>query len=310
MYFMGLNKADKKKLETEVISNDARLKLTRLIRDACDSEDLNVDLIRRNHFINTARAVLKRPIYPLEPDDNAMYMNEEFGWHYAETELVMRRPNTAELVEILGDMLQQKMLKLSDVNGLLEEGFDSDISVRILSDQEIEDEPEELEQPNIRLLTARMEAPFDQKDYGGVLHASASIFETLAKLVFNNPNVENQTLASFFEGYRKQSKLPTPLLNYILRTYKRRNVEPLAGHGGTRPPRVTAREAASLVEMTKMCVRLERRLGQAEIDAATVATSTGAAIGPARRRSTPRMGSAGKAQKTKPKRKKSKVAAA
>jgi hypothetical protein len=119
MYFMGLNKADKKKLETEVISNDARLKLTRLIRDACDSEALNVDLIRRNHFINTARAVLKRPIYPLEPDDNAMYMNEEFGWHYAETELVMRRPNTAELVEILGDMLQQKMLKLSDVNGLL-----------------------------------------------------------------------------------------------------------------------------------------------------------------------------------------------
>jgi hypothetical protein len=58
MYFMGLNKADKKKLETEVISNDARLKLTRLIRDACDSEALNVDLIRRNHFIRSSPMIM------------------------------------------------------------------------------------------------------------------------------------------------------------------------------------------------------------------------------------------------------------
>jgi hypothetical protein len=278
MYFLGLKRAEKKKLETEVISNEARLKLTRLMRKRCESNDANVHLINRNHYINTARAVLGLPIYRLESDDWGLYMNEEFAWHMAESELVMRRPDTAQLVEIVGDMLQQGMLDLSAVNGILaednasvrfgDEGFDHDISVRVLSDEEIEDEGDELEHPNIRLLTTRMESAFEQKDYAGVLHASATIFETLAKLVFGNPNVENQTLAGLFDGYRKRSELPDQLLDYILETYKRRNIEPLAGHGATKPPTVTAKSGAVLVEMTKMCVRLERRLALQEIDGA------------------------------------------
>jgi hypothetical protein len=281
MYFMGLKKAEKKKLETEVVSNGARLKLTRLIRKQCESNDANVRLINRNHYINTARAVLGLPIYRLDADDWGMYENEEFGWHMAETELVMRRPDTAQLMEILGDMLQQRMLDLSAVNGILAEdnssvrfeveGFDGDIFLRFLSDEEIEEESDEAEHFNIRLLTTRMEGAFGQQDYAGVLHAAANIFETLAKLVFNDPNVENQTLASIFNGYRKRSALPEPLLDYILETYKRRNVEPLAGHGATEPPRVSARDAAVLVEMTKMCVRLERRLALQEIGAVPAA---------------------------------------
>jgi hypothetical protein len=112
----------------------------------------------------------------------------------------------------------------------------------------------------------------------GVLHASANIFETLAKLVFNSPNVKNQTLASLFDGYRKRSELPELLLDYVQETYKRRNIEPLAGHGATKPPTVSAKDAAVLVEMTKMCVRLERRLAGQEIDAATaVSGGTGSA---------------------------------
>jgi hypothetical protein len=277
MYFMGLKKAEKKRLEAEVISNEARLKLTRLMRKRCESNDANVHLINRNAYVNTARAVLGLPIYRLESDDEGMYMSEEFAWHIGETELVMRRPDTAQLIEILSDMLQQGMLDLSAVNGILAEdnasvrfkaeGFDDDISVRFLSDEEIEDEGDEAEHPNIRLLTTRMESAFEQKDYAGVLHASANIFETLAKLVFSNPNVENQTLASLFDGYRKRSALPEQLLDYILETYRRRNVEPLAGHGATKPPTVSAKNAAVLVEMTKMCVRLERRLALQEIDA-------------------------------------------
>jgi hypothetical protein len=73
MYFMGLKRAEKKKLETEVISNEARLKLTRLMRKRCESNDANVHLINRNHYINTARAVLGLPIYRLESDDWGMY---------------------------------------------------------------------------------------------------------------------------------------------------------------------------------------------------------------------------------------------
>ncbi len=79
MYFMGLNKIEKKKLKTEVISNEARLKLTRLMRKRCDSNDSNVNLINRNRYINTARRVLDLSIYRLELDDWGMYMNEEFG---------------------------------------------------------------------------------------------------------------------------------------------------------------------------------------------------------------------------------------
>ena len=42
MYFMGLDKIEKKKRETEAISNEARLKLTRLMRKRCDSNDSTV----------------------------------------------------------------------------------------------------------------------------------------------------------------------------------------------------------------------------------------------------------------------------
>lgn len=276
MYFMGLTKSQKRSLESEVISNDARLKLTRLVRAACVSSDGNVSLIKRNQFINIARTVLGLSIYRLQADDDDMYMNEEYGWHFGETELVMRRPNTADLVDILGDLLQQGLLNLNAVNAILaedntsvrfeDEGFDDDISVRILSDQDIADEGNEAEHPNIRLLVARMDDAFDRKDYSAVLHTSATIFETLAKLVFDNPRVENQTLGGLFEGYRQRSELPGPVLDYILEVYNRRNREPLAGHGATSPPTVSPAEATVLVEFTKMCVRLERRLAEQELD--------------------------------------------
>jgi len=248
MTFKGLNRAERTKLESEVISNDARLRLTRLIRNNCISKEPNVDLIKRNNYINVANSVMELPIFRLEPDDWGQYENEEFGWHYGETELIMRRPNTPQLIEILGDMLQQRMLQIDAVNEILTDdnvsvrfdakGFDEDISVRILSDEEIEEDAEEADHPNIRLLSIRMNRAFEDKDYPGVLHASASIFETLTKLVFGNPNVENETLGAFFNGYRNRSALPAPLLDYILETYKRRNVEPLAGHGSTVPPTV------------------------------------------------------------------------
>lgn len=59
---MGLSKAERKALEAEVISNDARLKLTRLIRHYArpsrGGEDANIGLIRRNQLINIANTVL------------------------------------------------------------------------------------------------------------------------------------------------------------------------------------------------------------------------------------------------------------
>lgn len=284
MSFMGLSKAESKALEAEVISNDARLQLTRLIRRRArtsrGSEDANIGLIHRNQFINIANTVLGRPIYRLEPDDMGLYMSEEFAWHAGELELIMRRPDTAQLAGILGDLLQEDMLSVAAVNDILAadnssirfetHGFDENVSLHLLSTLEIEEETANADHPNIRLLVQRMETAYEQGDFSAVLHAGASVFETLAKLVINNTKVENETLGGIFQGYRKRSNLPDAVLDYIKETYDRRNTEPLAGHGATTPPDISGEEAAVLIEMTRMVVKLERRLAEQEFDKAPI----------------------------------------
>ncbi|WP_370144134.1 hypothetical protein [Bradyrhizobium elkanii] len=271
---MGLTKSQRKSLEAEVISNDARLKLTRLVRAECRPGEGNVGIIHRNSFVNIARTVVDLSIYRLEEDEDEMYSNGAYAWHFAETELIMRRPDTAQLVETLADFLQLGMLSVNGVNAILAEdnasirfrSHDGAISVEILSDQDLQEEDGEAEHPNIRLLVDRMETANAQNDFAAVLHTSATIFETLAKLVFNSPSVENETLGGFFDGYRQRSTLPAPILDYILEVYRRRNREPLAGHGATTAPTVSASDAAIIIEMTKMCIRLERRLSAPELD--------------------------------------------
>jgi hypothetical protein len=113
---------------------------------------------------------------------------------------------------------------------------------------------------NIQILIGRMEDALRRDDYPGVLHASASIFETLAKDVIGLPSIQDQTLKSFFERYRKDSTLPDEILNYILDIYESRNTTPLAGHGSTRTPTMSREAAISLSEMTKAFVRIEYML--------------------------------------------------
>lgn len=114
--------------------------------------------------------------------------------------------------------------------------------------------------PNIKTLFERMENALEMDDYAAVLHASANIFETLAKDVVGIPSIQNQTLKSFFERYRKESILPQEILDYILAIYESRSTTPLAGHGSTRPPNISREVAISLCEMTKAFVRIEYRL--------------------------------------------------
>jgi N-acetylglucosamine kinase-like BadF-type ATPase len=111
--------------------------------------------------------------------------------------------------------------------------------------------------PNIARLYKRMDRAYEDQDYAAVLHASASIFETVVKLKFRNQNVETQTLGGLFDGYRRRSELPAQILDFIRETYKRRNTEPLSGHGATRPPSINRNEAKALKEFTKVIVRLE-----------------------------------------------------
>jgi len=117
-----------------------------------------------------------------------------------------------------------------------------------------------VEHPNIRVLKDRMGDAVARDDRAGILHASASIFETMAKDVVGIQTVQNQTLKSFFDRYRKGSTLPNEILDYMLAVYEARNVTPLAGHGSTQIPNLSREEAVALAEMTKAFVRIEYRL--------------------------------------------------
>ncbi len=114
--------------------------------------------------------------------------------------------------------------------------------------------------PNIQILIKRMENSFMSEDYGGVLHSSACIFETMAKDISLLPTIQNQTLKGFFERYRKDSNLPAPILDYILSIYNKRNTTPLAGHGSTQSHNISKEEALSLSEFTKTIIRIQYKL--------------------------------------------------
>jgi hypothetical protein len=274
MAFLGLNKKERSALELEIIPHEARLKLTRLIRDVCQCEEPAIELVRTHEFVNIANQVMERPIYILEPDEwGEEYAHGDYAWLRSQRELIMRIPTTIELVEILADYLQQGLLRRNAVNTILKScncGFSFaaeeqrndkvKISVDILSVDEIPEADLSHEHVNIRSLVRRMDRALAEKDAPAVLHVAASVFETLAKDVLKNPKVDNQPLGGFFEAYRKKSLLPDTILDYMLQVYKDRNTTPLAGHGSTAVPDISDQQAIVLAEMTKAIIRSERSL--------------------------------------------------
>jgi len=271
---MGFDKKEKGQLELEVVPHDTRLRLTRLIRHRCAHPEAPFQLVWTARFVNIANHAMHRPTLELESDDwGEDYPHAAYAKLESERELIMRIASTVELAEILGDYLQEKLLERDPVNEILEEGncgftfkvresHNDEISVSIVikSVKDIGEADLSKEHPNIRVLVNRMDRTLRDHDYAGVLHASASIFEVLAKDVVKNPNVQDKTLASFFGAYRKASGLPGSILDYIEQVYKERNIEPLAGHGSVKEPKIEAREATLLDEMTKAIVRSERKL--------------------------------------------------
>ncbi|MGG1638842.1 hypothetical protein [Paenibacillus sp. NRS-1760] len=276
MIFLGLSDADKEKLQYEVISDTARLKLTRLIRGISSSDNSEVEIFRQNRFVNITRNVMNVPIYVLESDYWGEYNVAEYAWHIGEIELIMRRPNTIQLVEILADFVQNGMIDEGVINEVLiadgcsllieRNGFNGNVNVLISSIDDTDDNHSKDEHPNIRVLVHRMERSLADKDYSAVIHASASIFETLAKDIVNLQSVQNQSLGNFFKRYRMDSRLPNPILDFIEDIFKRRNTEPLAGHGNLQQPTVNKEEAVVLSEMTKTFVRIERQLAMPQLN--------------------------------------------
>lgn len=146
--FIGLTKIEKEQLKYEVISNNARLGMTRLIRAMCKSDDSNIQLLRQNRFVNIGKNVLGKPLYILEPDDMGGYYPAEHAWHLGGIEILLRRPNTLQLVEILADILQENHVDIYTINQILiedgvsinfEEDSNGNVNVGILSIEDIDE---------------------------------------------------------------------------------------------------------------------------------------------------------------------------
>jgi hypothetical protein len=284
MPFMRLTAKQNNALELEVVPHEARVELTRIIRHVCHRDESEITLIHENEFINIANQVLGKPIYILNGGDWGEYHPAEYAWHHGQRELIMRIPSTPQLAEILADYLQKGMVQTKSVNEILSNygcsfsfeevesshSEETRIKVKVTPVESIDDVDLNNDHPNVRRLVARMDKALADKDFAGVLHASASIFETLAKDVMKNPNVNNETLASFFDGYKKKSLLPAPVLDYMLLVYKERNTQPLAGHGSLTEPSISPEHAVTLCELTKTIVRIERKLSEQVIAPTTV----------------------------------------
>ncbi|MDS4025501.1 MAG: hypothetical protein RKO25_00695 [Candidatus Contendobacter sp.] len=272
-YSIYLSKDDKKQLEYEVVSQEFRVHLTRLIER--NENFARHYFINQNWLINRSRTLVGKTVYVLQADDMGGYEDCEYAWHNGEFELCFRRLDTNRLIELLCEVVDRKWLLRKDVNHLLgQEGASFRLTggaptgVEVISVEKLEEDAPQLnEHPNIRALVNRMVSSLDNSDYAGVLHSSASIFETLAKDVVGIPSVQDQTLASFFDRYKKDSQLPTELQAKILDTYKSRNSTPLAGHGSTQAPSITKEEAVTLCELTKAFVRIEYHLLAEKADA-------------------------------------------
>jgi hypothetical protein len=260
-------------LELEQPSVDLRTFFTRVLRDSCSPGDA-VSLIRMNDLINRARTIQGKKIFVLDADDWGDYPPAYYAWHQGEFELILRGLTTVEFVEFIAELVEQEYLARNWVNRYFEEDnlavrieamSGGELSVEVLPLAELKELASDKDQPrwhdNIRLLLDRMEDAKKNGDHAGLLHAGASIFETLAKQVIGIESVQDQTLGGIFERYRKDSNLPAPILDYIKALYDRRNTTPLAGHGSlSTPPNLSEEEAVTLIETTKAFVRIEYRL--------------------------------------------------
>ena len=269
-YPIRLSEADVSQLEFEIVSDELLIYFTRKLEQWSEEPDeLDDILMRKNRLINMSRTISGGKIYVLEAVDMGGYWPQERIYHDGEFKLIFRRLSTAEFAEFACDLIEQGCLDRDEVNRLMEKDgvsfrflktHDGKVDVEVMPLKELEERETVAAHGNISLLMQRMETALKAEDYAAVLHASASIFETLAKDIVGISAVQDKTLKSFFDRYRQDSSLPDAFLDYILETYESRNVTPLAGHGSTAIPTITKEQSIVLMEMTKAFVRSEYKL--------------------------------------------------
>src|SRR5690606_23015025 len=130
-----------------------------------------------------SRTISGGKIYTLTDDLESI----EFSWHDSNFLLIFRELNTIEFIEFVCDLINYEYFKIEFINDLLKKEGASffiyssagKLGIEIYSIEEIEKENLDEEHLNIRTLVARMDTAFQNEDYANVLHASASIFETM-----------------------------------------------------------------------------------------------------------------------------------
>ncbi len=256
-------------LEFEIVSQELRVHLTRELDSRITPEAYPENkIVHQNSIINMSRSLAGLPQYVLESDDDGSFLPAEHAWHTGEFHLSLRQLDTVQLVELLGELINDEWFRVDEINELLKRDgvsfkyvlHNDRLRVEVYPLNRLETEAEETGHPNIRVLVKRMDDSLDRDDFSGVLHASASIFETMAKDIVASPSVQDQTLGSFFDRYRKDSSLPIEVLDYVKSVYDARSTTPLAGHGHTQPSSITIEEAVVLAEMTKAFVKIEYTL--------------------------------------------------
>lgn len=268
-----LTKDQTTSLKYEVVPTSLKIFVTRFMRRGRAVESDIPDIYWQNDVVNRARTLAELPIYVLESDHMGEYEAQEHAWHRSEFELCLRRLNSIEFVEFLGECIEDKWLRLEEVNAWLaaanmsvefywESNSSGPLAVVVHPVAGLDAELEEHPRPNVRTLIARLDRELEARDFSAVLHCSATVFETVAKDVVGIPSIAEQTLGGFFDRYRKDSSLPESILDFILDVYQRRNTVPLAGHGHLAEPEISHKEAELLVALTKAFVTFETRMSQ------------------------------------------------
>ena len=106
---------------------------------------------------------------------------------------------------------------------------------------------------------SRMEACLERHDASGVIHASATIFETMAKDILQEESIQNRSFGGFIDKFNKESRLPENIKLIVKEVFSLRNTSPLSGHGSTKPEEISIEDAISLAALTKAIVEIEYR---------------------------------------------------
>jgi hypothetical protein len=118
---------------------------------------------------------------------------------------------------------------------------------------------DQLAHSNVIALIGRMERCLENNDPSGVLHAAASILETMAKDIIGSKTITDKTLGSFIQQYKNKSNLPEEIKGVVSGIYNLRNTMPLSGHGSTKIPNISMQDAIIIAAVTKFIVEIEYR---------------------------------------------------